>query len=117
MLERVCVYGTLRKGNHNHAILSRSKFLGEFKTAPVYNMYNMGCPFISHVDNGMPISTEVYEVDQETSWHLDALEGYPYAYDREQIDTPYGKAWIYFIDTDPSKYGSNLVESGDWNNR
>lgn len=117
-LERVCVYGTLRRGRGNSFLLSNSKFLGEFKTEPVYNMYDMGCPFITHAEDGMPIITEVYEVDDYTSWHLDSLEGYPYFYNREQIDTPYGKAWIYFIDNDLTPdMQERLVKSGDWCNR
>lgn len=43
----VFVYGTLRKGQRNHYLLDRSKFLGMAKTKKRYALYGDGVPFLS----------------------------------------------------------------------
>jgi gamma-glutamylcyclotransferase (GGCT)/AIG2-like uncharacterized protein YtfP len=48
------------------------------------------------VKNGATsIEGEVYQVNAQQMADLDRLEGYPHAYGRELITTPWGKAWIY----------------------
>lgn len=105
----VAVYGTLRKGFHNHVLLEGSKFLGETKTEPKFNMYGNLIPWITN-NGDTSIAIEVYEVEEETFQRLDWLEGYPSYYDRQVIDTEFGEAWIYF------RYGAaeNKISSGDW---
>lgn len=110
----VMVYGSLRDGMGNNRLLdglevkSREQ-IGGFK------MYSMGgFPFITHASKDDTITGEIYEVDSESrAQNLDGLEGYPTFYDREQVDTSLGKAWIYFID---SRNTDNYppVEEGDW---
>jgi gamma-glutamylcyclotransferase (GGCT)/AIG2-like uncharacterized protein YtfP len=46
-------------------------------------------------NGGTAIEGEVYEVSIQQMLGLDRLEGYPHAYGRELIATPWGKAWIY----------------------
>lgn len=112
MLNRVAVYGSLRKDLHNHGLLETSNFLGE-DTITGFDMYSMGSfPFLVPNESDTPISIEVYEVTPEVFASLDRLEGYPRFYDRKQIETAHGTSWIYFIEDGDTK--SPHVVNGDW---
>lgn len=107
----VAVYGSLRKGMGNHALLARGNAV-HLSTERVkgWDMYSLGAfPFIR--EGGGEITIEVYAVDSQTFSNLDRLEGYPSFYDRELIETSKGNAWVYFIDSSPN---SRPVTSGDW---
>ena len=110
----VFVYGTLKKdrGNHRTMDRARGRFIGEWKTDPVWTMYHLG-GFPAIVPDGhTSIKGEVYEVDSLEP--LDALEGYPNFYNRVLIDTQYGPAWVYFIPSESFKANRNIIQSGEW---
>jgi gamma-glutamylaminecyclotransferase len=111
---KVACYGSLKSGFPNNRVLGRSKFMGEFKTQPLYTMYSLG-GYPGIVDGGdTPIVCECYEVDEDTMLRLDCLEGYPSFYNRSLIDTPYGEAWVYHL-AQPERYSNRpVVESGVW---
>ena len=118
---KVAVYGSLRKGLHNHHALDMDdeEFLGLFETPPLYSMYAVSSSFPGLKENGSTsIKMEVYEVSSEKLIDLNGLEGYngPESltnfYDRIEIDTPWGEAYTYIYN--PSVSNSPLVESGDW---
>lgn len=109
---RVAVYGTLRKDCGNDYLLKDSVFLGQFRTDPKYTMYDAGCPFVSRGGQDS-ITVEVYAVDQYTLKNLDRLEHYPSLYNRIQIPTPWGDAWMYVME-DFFLAGADYVASGDW---
>ena len=111
----VFVYGTLRKGQRNHYLLDRSKFLGMAKTKKRYALYGDGVPFLSRTRAVSQVTGEVYSVDGATLLNLDRLEGHPDAYKREPAEVVLQdgtelSAWIYFCDTPRG----NLIESGDF---
>jgi len=117
----VAVYGSLRAGLHNHRLLDNeeSTQLGTFKTPPIYKLFSLGGFPGLHKDGTTEVTVEVYEVSEDVFKSLDRLEGYypdrlDYSmYVREQIETPFGDAWIYFYNSD--RYSQNkMVESGDW---
>ena len=62
----VFVYGTLRKGQWNHYLLDRSKFLGMAKTKKRYALYGDGVPFLSRTRAVSQVTGEVYSVDDAT---------------------------------------------------
>jgi len=108
----VFVYGTLRKGQGNNTLLQDGKFLGVYETKPDFTMVDLGCfPAVSP-QGKTSISGELYLIDQPAFTNLDQLEGYPTYYDRIQIDTPKGKAWLYVIHHLVETH--KVVESGDW---
>lgn len=110
----VAVYGSLRKGLHNHNLLEDADFLGTDQVSG-FKMYSMGgFPFITHdgATESDTIQIEVYQVDPYEMRRLDQLEGYPSFYNRELIKTKYGDAWIYFIDDEVA--GHPPVIHGDW---
>lgn len=111
----VCVYGTLKEGFGNHRLLRDSEKLGEFKTNPVFTMLHLG-GFPGIIEKGeTEITCEIYKVvDDNILTSLDRLEGYPTFYNRKTIDTPWGEAWIYYLDDSEYNYNRGIVESGCW---
>ena len=108
----VAVYGSLREGLHNHGVISRHdpEFVGLTRISG-FKMHSFGpYPFITHGDGS--VLAEVYRVPStDCADDLDMLEGYPSYYDREQVETEFGTAWVYFID---GETGYPEVPEGDW---
>jgi len=116
--ELVAVYGSLRKGFHNHFLLTDSKYIGEFDTEPMYDLFSLGSYPALALNGNTSVKMEIYEVNQGTMIRLDALEGYSgpcspnNLYDKIDIKTPYGLAHVYVYSyplTNKVK-----VECGDW---
>lgn len=111
MSMKVAVYGSLKKGRGNHRLLEDSTYIGATRTAPEWTMYSMYA-FPGIVPDGdTPILIEVYDVGEHTFSRLDMLEGYPSFYNRRQIDTEFGEAWIYYLNECDS---GEIVETGVW---
>ena len=111
---QVAVYGSLKHGHGNNRLLSESEFKGRGVTLPEYTMYSMGgFPCITE-GGDTPIHIEVYEVDDRTFERLDFLEGYPRFYNRKEIETTYGTAWIYYIQDETYLGNLNKVGNGQW---
>ena len=91
----VFVYGSLKKGFHNHHILvdGGAKFIA--KDSIKGRMHNLG-RFPCVVKGDDVIHGEVYSVNRATMARLDMLEGHPHFYRRELA----GKGndyWTYFL--------------------
>ena len=82
-MEKVFVYGTLKKGGRLNGHLDNSKFIEE-KTLTGFKMYNVGWfPGIIVTNNNEDvIHGEVYEVSPDTLNRLDMVEGVPHLYKR-----------------------------------
>jgi|TARA_R110000803_G_scaffold42597_2_gene91225 gamma-glutamylcyclotransferase (GGCT)/AIG2-like uncharacterized protein YtfP len=102
-VRQVFVYGTLKsggpvrgmEGSENAQIVGRATTL-----YPDYDMIDMG-QFPAVVMNGTyKIQGEVWEVNAKVAAKLDAIEGYPDFYKREQVQTTQGKAWMYYLERD-----------------
>jgi len=105
----VAVYGSLKEGYGNHRLLLSSDKMGE-DWVEGWQMYSLG-GFPAIVKGNSKVKVEIYSVDEETFSRLDRLEGYPSFYDREQVKTVQGDAWIYFHHYKPN---APVVEDGDW---
>jgi len=97
----VFVYGTLKKGFGNAALLRHSKRKGVFRTTQ-NNYYldgaYMGAPMIAYVEGWDHIIGEVWEVDTKTLKRIDGLEGHPKFYQRKLVCIEdYGRAWMYMV--------------------
>jgi len=120
-MNKVFVYGSLLSGLGNHGLLVESTKLGETKSPKLFSMVDLGWfpGVILNNDNPIEIKGEVYEVDENTLKRLDRLEGFVATnpkfgmYDRLEIDTEFGKAYIY-VYNNIHKNSRNFVESGDW---
>lgn len=95
IMNRVFVYGTLKRGQPNHHWLTKpengvSKFISEGCTTTQFPLvvgtrYNI--PFLLDKKGcGNLVEGEVYEVDEKMMSNLDILEDCPNYYDREKQD-------------------------------
>ena len=94
---RVFVYGTLKQGERNFHYLQAAEFVGRFSTESIYSMfafddYPAVCLGGQHAIHG-----EIYQVDDTQFRSLDELEWYPEFYQRIEIPTHYGDAWMYIV--------------------
>ncbi len=110
VVSKLAVYGTLRRGCANHRYIADGKYVGTGELQG-WNMYSNGSyPYV--VKSGGSIKVEIFEIAEETLSSIDDLEGYPMHYDRTQVETQYGKCWLYFVRKIPSRCFK--IESGDW---
>ena len=96
----VFVYGTLMKGNTTRGLnmFPGSQFVGAAKTkASSFSLYDLGSFPAVGISGNNQIQGEVWKVSQDTFETLDQIEGYPNFYNRRQVDTTHGKAWMYYI--------------------
>lgn len=118
-VHQVFVYGTLKNGESNHAVMGDKRLLKGHARAHGFVMVDLGnFPGAVKVPNGgWHIYGEVYEVNDETFKRLDALEGYPRFYNREVIDLDYyGKTWIYTLPREGYlQDGCRFIPCGRWN--
>lgn len=110
---RIMVYGTLKKRHGNHGVLGNSVFLGEAVTvSKEFNMYDGGFPFVTDFKNDVDrlgcIVGELYETsDKRILSNLDRLEGYPYLYDKREIDVTTLDGITYIATIYVASEGSN----------
>lgn len=113
----VAVYGTLRSGYGNHALIQDSTLIGSGKTKDRFTLTASGIPFVTKgLDEGLSnVKVEVYSVETPHELRdLDGLEGHPSWYKREITtivleDGTEVDAWLYF-----NEPGGVVVESGDY---
>jgi gamma-glutamylcyclotransferase (GGCT)/AIG2-like uncharacterized protein YtfP len=115
MLHQVFVYGTLRRGETHHDLLTDAVLLGLHRTEPAYTMLDLGAyPGVVAGGHGK-ILGEVYRVNSQALRRLDRLEDYPRLFDRRLIKCRYGRAWMYLYRGDGRE--RRRVTSGDWKKR
>lgn len=115
-MQTVAVYGSLRQGFGNHLLLKTSEYLGTQTVNIPYKMISLwraSFPALLPVKENNEITIEVYNVTEQTFQNLDRLEGYPSHYNRVEIETDYGNAWIYFQERELENTNT-IVKSGDW---
>lgn len=118
----VFVYGTLKKGFHNHSLLRRSLYLGEYTTLSQHKMISLGgFPGVIHRGGVTHIKGEVYDVIcEDDRIALDNLEGVPHFYRKERVITNFGPAWMYVLSDEFLNSGDfrnyEPIESGEWKN-
>lgn len=74
---KLFVYGTLKRGGCNHALLQSQDFLGEACTVPGYTLYSLGS-YPGMVPDALDrhgVAGEVWSVDDQALRELDRLEG------------------------------------------
>lgn len=88
----VFVYGTLKKGYHNHDLLKDSVFIQDLVTPPIFEMKSVSASggFPCLVEGDKAIHGEVYFCNKETLTNLDRLEGVPHMYQRRTFQSNLG---------------------------
>ena len=78
-MTRIFVYGTLKRGGSNHALLTGQRFLGAVRTPPGFTLYSLG-DYPGMVRDPTDIAGvlgELWAVDSACLQRLDELEGVP----------------------------------------
>jgi gamma-glutamylaminecyclotransferase len=78
------IYGTLKRGRHNHRYLSGQKYICNVHTGPLYSLVVSGLPFLLKRP-GMGCMGELWDVSEHCLAKLDRLEGHPDFYERVPI--------------------------------
>lgn len=119
-IKQVLVYGSLRKGlgNDIHKFARATGASVEFLGHAIIpgEMHSLGgFPYVWFPEEcNTEVVGEVYHLNDPQGYlaaALDRLEGYPRFYNRKEVDTPFGKAWVYFFD---KKDVHAPVANGDW---
>lgn len=123
----IFVYGTLKRGYHNHRLLKEAQFLGEawLENYGVFDVYNGGFPGIKLCE-GKKVYGQVYRINEEELKRVDRLEGYRgkgivgNMYEREEVEVKLSIEGGGYIPCDVSVYVWNskreneYIESGIW---
>tara|TARA_R100000734_G_C3317632_1_gene110970 strand:- start:3023 stop:3433 length:411 start_codon:yes stop_codon:yes gene_type:complete len=102
-IDKVFVYGTLKKGFHNHDIIDGGNYIGTAQSVEKFNMINLGGfpAVLYNSDDGYQISGEIYQVTPKILQRLDILEGEGTFYNRVEDN-------FFMVNNKPRKNGQNL---------
>lgn len=110
---KVAVYGSLRKGLHNHSYLKNAKYIGSYYSLPEYTLYSLGSYPGLKLNGSTSVMFEVYEVTQDEAKDIDSLEGVDYElYVKQSVTTPYGKCCLYIYNKNVDN--KEVVKHGNW---
>jgi len=85
-MTRLFVYGTLKRGGQlNYAIKNHATFIGDYKTAPIFQLVDLGS-FPGLIDGEIEVKGEVWEIPTDLLGLIDSIEGAPILYSREIIE-------------------------------
>ena len=114
------VYGTLKRKESNHGLLTDAKFIGRAKTADsnYFMCHNGSYPYVCNGDSR--VVGELFEIDDNQLKRMDYLEGVPTHYERfEREFLCNGKketAYVY-MRIDPNIMESHYIKEAPRNMR
>ena len=111
-MNRVFVYGSLKKGQRNDHFLRAAQFVGNFTTPGIYSMYEFEDYPAVCLHGQHAIEGEIYHVNDQQFKMLDDLEWCPHFYQRIEIATDFGDAWMYIVKAELC-HGKKLIP-GNW---
>lgn len=81
------LYGTLKRGQKNHGLLTGQRFVGEATAEPLYRLHDLGSypGMVVDVADGLRVTGELWEVDAACLAKLDEFEGVPELYVRQRV--------------------------------
>ena len=107
------VYGTLRRGEANHAHLDDARFVRTACTEPRYELVDLGGYPALLEDGSTAVIGELYEIDSSRLERLDAFEDVPTLYQRKSIRLADIEAEVYVMERDRAHRAPRIVD-GDW---
>ena len=115
MAALIFVYGTLRRGERNHAQMGRARFLRSATTAPRYQLVNLGS-YPALLEGGdTAVHGEIYEVDDHYLPQLDAFEDVPSLYERKRVEMAVpGLDALGYVMRPETAGDASRIASGDW---
>ena len=103
-MNRIAVYGTLKKGRGNSFYLREAQHVGNGVTADKYRLCITSLPYLlgEESNSGFNVKVEVYDINDTTFNAVDMLEGHPRFYRRKKTnivlsDGKQTEAWVYFV--------------------
>lgn len=116
MTHRLFVYGTLMRGEPNHGLLQDSELIGHYETAPTFHLVSLGA-YPALLPHGLTaVAGEVYQVPSATVAALDAFEGHPTLYLRQDIALADGSTAEAYVLVDPPAVATPIA-GGAWRRR
>jgi gamma-glutamylcyclotransferase (GGCT)/AIG2-like uncharacterized protein YtfP len=107
------VYGTLRRGEPNHAQLARARFCGIARTEPRYDLVDLG-GYPALIEPGeTSVIGELYEVDAVQLEQLDVFEEVPFLYERKAVALV-GEPALAYVMPRERVADAPRIASGDW---
>lgn len=105
-MNRIFVYGTLKRGFANHVILADARFIGQVRTLEAFPLVVQGPWFtpamLPEPGTGHRVWGELWEVDSAKFFELDDLESLnrPTGYERQFVMVEHGdksteRVWVY----------------------
>lgn len=113
------IYGTLKRGASNHAVLADQTYLGDARTEPGYRLFLVADypGLIRDATDTRGVQGELWSVTPEALERLDAFEGIPeklYRRDRIKLLPPSdnidAQTYVYLRNT----RGRRPIISGNW---
>jgi len=111
----VFVYGRMKQGGIDHAVLSGSKFLGEVLTAPIYDLVDLGGMPGLTTGGEISVHGELYAVDDRTLTNIDELEDHPDTFHRDTLILEDGREVLGYVLPESQANGFPHMNTGDWN--
>jgi len=120
---KVFVYGTLKRGYHNHRLLKDATMLGKAFTADNWTMVgkDMSFPYVleQHDTVGTNVIGEVYHVSDAELKTLNTLEGVPYHYKPQLVEVQYDdntidEVLMYVKSVIPENYLDSQMLISEW---
>ena len=115
----VFVYGSLMRGQANHAVLAGARFVEECVTDPSYTLLDLGA-YPGLVEGGTTaVHGEVFEVVAAGLRSLDRFEGVPHLYVRGEVRLSGRETTVsgYLLAPAVAARGGAEVPGGDWRRR
>jgi gamma-glutamylcyclotransferase (GGCT)/AIG2-like uncharacterized protein YtfP len=114
---RLFVYGSLLRGEKDHALIEGRTRLGECNTEPAFHLVDLG-PWAALVAGGSTaVAGELYSVDLPTLVAIDVALQVPVLFKRARIRMADGsEADAYAMDADQVR-GRRKLHHGDWRKR
>jgi len=112
----IFVYGTLRRGEHNHLQLGPAQYVGEAWTAPRYELVDMG-HYPALLEAGADaVRGELYDVPDSWLSHLDAFEDVPTLYERKpvRLNDAHVPGYVAYVMRREVAGSAPRISSGDW---
>ncbi len=117
-LTRVFVYGTLLSGEANHRFLAAARRLGRARTAPCFELVDLGSYPALVPGGALSVAGELYAVDAVALAAIDDFEDHPHLYLRTEIPLDdRTAAHAYLLARAQLARGKPRILSGDWRHR
>lgn len=111
------VYGTLLSGEPNHPLLGASESAGSARTAPVFDLLDLGDYPAMARGGHTAIAGELYWIDDATRARLDEFEGHPHLYRRTRIELDDGHFAQSYLLCRRTTAADMRIAHGDWRRR